>query len=178
MTHWTDWRRPLGQLMPAELTSWLTDTGSLTQRLQVHNQHDFSVQLLNTQWIKPLPDECLLLDIPLTEQAYLREVRLMDGEQANVYARTVIPLATFQEMEQRFNTLGNSSLGDLLFSDPSMQRGEIEVACLKPGQALYEMAMMEESPRPKELWGRRSLFYLRGKKLLVCEIFLPSLIKG
>lgn len=178
MKHWTRWRRPLRRLMPTELTSWLTDTGSLTQRLQAYNQHGFSVRLLNRHWIKPLADECLSLDISLTEKAYLREVRLMDGDQANVYARTVIPSVTFQEMKQRFNSLGNRSLGDLLFTDPSMKRGKIEIACLKPGQKLYEMAMLDELPRPKQLWGRRSLFYLSGKKLLVSEIFLPTLIKG
>tara|TARA_R110002050_G_scaffold9504_1_gene33095 strand:+ start:237816 stop:238202 length:387 start_codon:yes stop_codon:yes gene_type:complete len=128
--------------------------------------------------MKPLADECLSLAIPLTEMAYQREVRLMDGAHANVYARTVIPLATFEVMKQRFNTLGNRPLGDLLFTDPSVKRGEIEIACLKPGQWLYEMAVLEESFRPDLLWGRRSHFYLSGKKLLVNEIFLPTLVKG
>tara|TARA_R110002049_G_scaffold150154_1_gene313303 strand:- start:887 stop:1423 length:537 start_codon:yes stop_codon:yes gene_type:complete len=177
MKHWTRWHTPQRRLMPTELVSWLTDSGSLTQRLQAHNKHNFSVQLLSTHWMKPLPDECLSLDIPMTEMAYQREVRLMDGEQANVYARTVIPLATFQAMKQRFNNLGNRPLGDLLFTEPSVKRGEIEITCLKPGQWLYEMAMLEESFRPEKLWGRRSHFYLNDKKLLVNEIFLPALVK-
>jgi len=177
MRHWTGWHRPQRRLMPAELASWLIDSGSLTQRLQAYNQHDFSVQLLSTHWMKPLPDECLSLGIPLAEMAYQREVRLMDGAEANVYARTVIPLATFQAMKQRFNALGNRPLGDLLFTDSSVKRGAIEIACLKPGQWLYEMAVLEESVRPEKLWGRRSHFYLSGKKLLVNEIFLPTLIR-
>lgn len=177
MRHWTRWHRPQRRLMPTELVSWLTDSGSLTQRLQAHNKHSFSVQLLSTYWMKPLPDESLSLDIPLTEMAYQREVRLMDGGEANVYARTVIPLATFQAMKQRFNTLGNRPLGDLLFTDPSVKRGPIEITCLKPGQWLYEMAVMEGSSRPEKLWGRRSHFYLSGNKLLVNEIFLPTLVK-
>lgn len=177
MKHWTRWHKPQRRLMPTALAPWLTDSGSLTQRLQAHNQHDFSVKLISTYWMKPLPDECLSLEIPLTEMAYQREVRLMDGEQANVYARTVIPLATFHAMKQRFNDLGNRPLGELLFTDPSIKRGEIEIACLKPGQWLYEMAVLEESIRPDKLWGRRSHFYLSGKKLLVNEIFLPALVK-
>jgi chorismate--pyruvate lyase len=177
MRHWTRWHTPQRRLMPAELVSWLTDSGSLTQRLQAYNKHDFSVQLLSTHWMKPLPDECLSLGIPLTEMAYQREVRLMDGGEANVYARTVIPLATFQAMKQRFNTLGNRPLGDLLFTDPSVKRGPIEITCLQPGQWLYEMAVLQESCRPEQLWGRRSHFYLSGKKLLVNEIFLPTLAK-
>ncbi len=177
MKSWTRWHRPQRRLMPAELISWLTDSGSLTQRLRAHNKNDFSVQILSTHWMKPLPDECLSLDIPLTEMAYQREVRLMNGERANVYARTVIPLNTFQAMKQRFNSLGNRPLGDLLFTDPSVKRGSIQIACLKPGQWLYEMALLEESFRPECLWGRRSHFYISDKQILVNEIFLPALIK-
>jgi chorismate lyase len=173
----TRWQKPQRRLMPKALASWLTDSGSLTQRLQTHNKHGFSVQLLSTYWMKPLADESLSLGIPLTEMAYQREVRLMDGQQAKVYARTVIPLAAFQAMQQRFDTLGNRPLGDILFNDPSVKRGPIEIACLKPGQWLYEMAVLEESYRPEQLWGRRSHFYLSGKKILVNEIFLPTLIE-
>jgi len=173
---WTRWQLPQKRLMPKELASWLTDKGSLTRRLQQHNESDFSVQLLGNSWMRPMPDECQLLAIPTSQMAYQREVRLMDGEQANVYARTVIPLDTFQAMKHRFNTLGNKPLGELLFTDPTVKRGPIEIACIKPGQWLYEMALLEENMRPEYLWGRRSYFYLGGKILLVNEIFLPTLV--
>jgi len=175
MRDWTRWQSPQKRLMPTELVSWLTDSGSLTRRLQKHNEIDFSVQVLGNSWMRPLPDECRLLNIPMTQMSYQREVQLMDGNQANVYARTVIPLATFQTMKHRFNSLGTKPLGELLFTDPSVKRGPIEVACLKPGQWLYEMALLEQDDRPDELWGRRSYFYLGGKILLVNEIFLPTL---
>lgn len=175
MRAWTRWHQPQRRLMPASLASWLTDTGSLTRRLQAHNHYDFSVQLLGNHWIKPLTDECQSLNLSMSALAYQREVRLMDGEFANVYARTVIPRATFMAMQYRFNNLGNKPLGELLFTEPFVERGSIEVACLKPGQWLYEMAVLEENIRPEELWGRRSLFNISGKKLLVNEIFLPSL---
>lgn len=175
MNLWTKWYTPQRRLMPAVLKSWLTDTGSLTRRLQQSNEHGFSVQLLGNHWIKALPDECLDMGIPHTQMTMQREVRLMDGDNANVYARTVIPLATYQTMKQRFSGLGNKSLGELLFTEPSVKRGPIEVACLKPGEWLYEMAVLEEGYRPEELWARRSHFYIGGKVLLVNEIFLPTL---
>ncbi|MDC9725227.1 MAG: chorismate lyase [Gammaproteobacteria bacterium] len=162
--------------MPKELVSWLTDTGSLTRRLQQHNADDFSVHVLGNCWMRALPDESQLLGVPMTQMAYQREVRLMDGDTANVYARTVVPLHTFQAMKHRFNSLGNKPLGELLFTEPTVKRGPIEVACLKPGQWLYEMAVLEENSRPDELWARRSHFYLGGKILLVNEIFLPTLM--
>ncbi len=176
MRDWTQWQIPQKRLMPTELASWLTDTGSLTRRLQKYNKHDFSVHNLGNSWIRPMVDECQLLGIPTTQMTYQREVRLMDGDEANVYARTIIPLATYQAMKHRFNRLGNKPLGDLLFTDPTVKRGPIEIACLKPGQWLYEMALLEENSRPEELWGRRSYFYLGGKILLVNEIFLPILM--
>jgi chorismate--pyruvate lyase len=162
--------------MPAELAPWLLDKGSLTRRLKKHNQHGFSVDLLGNSWIKPLIDESLSLRLPLNELSYQREVRLMDGKRANVYARTVVPRATYMHMQHRFNQLGNKPLGEVLFTDPTVSRGPIEIACLKPGQWLYEMALLEETVRPDVLWGRRSQFYIAGKALLVNEIFLPALI--
>jgi chorismate--pyruvate lyase len=161
--------------MPSALASWLTDTGSLTRRLQQFNRYDFSVQLLGQHWVKPLADECLAMGIPATEIAMQREVRLLDGPDANVYARTVVPLATYQAMKHRFNSLGNKPLAELLFTDPFVKRGPIEIACLQAGEWLYEMAVLEENERPDELWARRSRFYLSGKILLVNEIFLPTL---
>lgn len=178
MKYWTHWQVPQRRLMPANISCWLTDVDSLTRRLQSHNQHDFSVQLLGNSWIKPLPDEWRCLNMASRSLAYQREVRLMDGGIANVYARTVVPRATFMAMPSRFNNLGNKSLGELLFTDPFVRRGLIEVACLKPGQWLYEMAVLYETYRPDELWGRRSYFYLSGNNLLVNEIFLPTLKWG
>lgn len=169
------WVRPQRRLMPQNLASWLTDSGSLTRRLQQHNQHGFAVDLLGNSWIKPLMDESLKLNLRLTELSYQREVRLMDGQQANVYARTIVPLATYKAMPYRFNQLGNKPLGEVLFTDPSVKRGDIEVARLVPGQWLYEMAVLEENCRPDELWARRSPFLIKGKPLLVNEIFLPAL---
>lgn len=169
------WVRPQRRLMPRNLASWLTDTGSLTRRLQQHNQHGFAVDLLGNSWIKPLMDESLKLNIRLAQLSFQREVRLMDGDRANVYARTIVPLATYKAMPYRFNQLGNKPLGEVLFTDPSVERGEIEVARLLPGQWLYEMAVLEEDERPDELWARRSQFFIKGKPLLINEIFLPAL---
>ncbi|MFT7235485.1 MAG: chorismate--pyruvate lyase [Methylophagaceae bacterium] len=175
MLELTRWHTIQRRLMPRNLMPWLSDKGSLTQRLKQHNQTDFSVQLLGNSWIKPLTDESLALNLSLSELSYQREVLLMDGDNANVYARTVVPRATYMTMQHRFNQLGNKPLGELLFTDPTVRRGPIEIACLKSGQWLYEMALLEESARPEMLWGRRSQFYLNGQPLLVNEIFLPAL---
>lgn len=169
------WHAVQRRLMPRSLAPWLADSGSLTRRLKRHNKTDFSVQLLGNSWIKPLPDESLALNLSLSELSYQREVLLMDGNQANVYARTIVPRATYMSMQHRFNQLGNKPLGELLFTDASVRRGPIQIACLKPGQWLYEMALLEAAERPANLWARRSQFYISGQPLLVNEIFLSTL---
>ncbi len=175
--NWTKWLPPQKRLVPKAYWPWLIDKGSLTRQLKQFNQVDFSVHLLGNHWVKPLPEESLFLGEPLHHMAFQREVRLLDGGLANVYARTVIPLATYEAMKQRFIGLGTKPLGELLFTDPSVQRGDIQIAKLQPGEWLYEMALLEEEYRPDCLWGRRSKFLFGGKILLVNEIFLPTLVE-
>jgi chorismate--pyruvate lyase len=175
--NWTKWLPPQKRLAPAEYWPWLTELGSLTRRLKSFNKNGFSVDLLGNNWIKPLPEESLHLGTPIQQMALQREVRLLDGDRANVYARTIIPLSTYQVMKQRFKGLGNKPLGELLFTNPSVQRGDIEIARLQPGEWLYEMALLEEDYWTDYLWARRSSFYLSGKILLVNEIFLPTLVE-
>lgn len=175
--NWTKWQPAQKRLLPENLASWLTETGSLTRRLQAHGEDEFSVNLESNHWLLPLPDEAKLLEVKNTQRVYQREVRLMLGESAAVYARTLVPPATFHAMRHRFQTLGNQSLGELLFTDPTVVRGPIEIACLKPGQLLYEMARGEVKDYPTEIWGRRSRFYMNSKILLVNEFFLPDLIR-
>lgn len=174
MKHWTRWQRPLIPALPTALRPWLTDAGSLTRLLQWHCENPFSVRLLSSQWQKPLVDEALLLQRDLHKVAMVREVLLMDGVQPQIYARTVIPAKTYHSLRRRFDGLGSQSLGEMLFTDPSLTRGPIEVACLRAGQLLFEKAASYLLQRPDNLWGRRSCFYLNGKPILVNEIFLPS----
>jgi chorismate--pyruvate lyase len=67
-------------------------------------------------------------------------------------------------------------LGEVLFNDPRSRRGKVEVARFQPEHALYSDALRQAARvRIDALWGRRSVFHLDGKPLLVCEIFLPDL---
>lgn len=174
MNHWTRWQSPLLQSLPSALSVWLTDTGSLTRRLQQSCQQSFSVALLESHWQRPLADEAMLLRQPFTQLMFQREVHLLDGQQPQIYARTVVPRNTYLAKSQRFDSLGNQSLGEMLFNEPSLKRGPLQVACLQPGQFLFEMASKRLSGTPPYLWARRSCFYVGNKNMLVNEVFLPS----
>jgi chorismate--pyruvate lyase len=174
MKRWTTWQSPLLQSLPPALRFWLTATGSLTRELQQVCDDDFAVTLLASGWQKPLTDEARVLHLPARQLAFTREVQLLDGAAPQVYARTVIPQRTYHAMRARFDSLGTQPLGEMLFNQPSLKRGPIQVARLIPGQTLFAMATRALQRQPDELWARRSCFYLHGRGMLVNEIFLPS----
>jgi chorismate--pyruvate lyase len=55
----------------------------------------------------------------------------------------------------------------------------VEVAEIPFGHPLYAAAVQGLSSRPAAVWGRRSVFWINDKPLLVSEIFLmPKTIRG
>ncbi len=161
--------------IPRELLPWLLDRASLTHRVQQACAGKFRVEVLRQDWQRPQREERSALKMRRHTLALVREVRLLCDEQPWVYARSVVPLHTLSGAERRLGELGSRPLGALLFSDRTLQRGELELARIRPGQALYAAATAGVKPAPAEIWGRRSVFRVRGKPLLVQELFLPAL---
>lgn len=157
------------------LGRWLLDTRSLTDRVRACCRDTFSVRVVAQGWDVPRRDEVTALALPGRERALVREVQLLCGARPWVFARTVIPARTLTGPQRRLARLGTKPLGAFLFADPGMRRGPVELACLRPGAGLYRAAVAGLARKPSELWGRRSLFWLGGKPLLVCEVFLPAL---
>lgn len=171
------WQPAANAKLPNELAGWLTDKGSLTLRLQQTSQQQFIVDVQQTGWQKPLPEEALKLEQPLHEHAYCREVILRDGDEARVFARTIVPRVSYQALQAHLHIhhLGNRSLGEILFTDPAIKRGSLEVASLRAGHSLFELAKQSgiEMDDSAIMWARRSCFYFADNSLLVCEMFLP-----
>jgi len=164
----------LSAAVPPAARAWLADSGSLTRRLETACGVGFHVRLLHQGWGRPQPGEGRLLGMRRAETSMLREVGLCCGNLPWVFARTVIPARSLRGPLRSLSTLGERPLGAVLFADPGMRRGPTEVARLLPGQALFETAVSLLHDRPEVLWGRRCLFFLSGKPLLVNEIFLPG----
>jgi chorismate--pyruvate lyase len=160
--------------MPRALRAWLLDTASLTLRLQQLCPGRFRVHLLSQSWGRPFEHEAHALGMKHGSLALIRQVQLLCGEQPWVYARTIMPVSSLCGRLQRLAHLGTRPLGGMLFADPGMQRGGVELARLGTGQAMHAAATFHLTPRPAEIWGRRTVFRLADKPLLVSEIFLPA----
>ncbi len=161
--------------IPEHYLPWLLDTASLTQRLMDACGNEVRVQVLNQAWDRPRPDEARVLGMRAQGHALVRQVQLLCGGQPWVYARTLLPRATLTGPERRLAHLKSRSLGAVLFADPTMQRGRTEIVRLRPTDDLYALAAQPLAAPPAEIWGRRTLFRLRGKPLLVSEFFLPGI---
>ncbi|MCR4302502.1 MAG: chorismate lyase [Sulfuricaulis sp.] len=172
---WRPVHRVIRSGVPEKYLPWLLDPASLTERIINHCRGNFYVRLLDQRRARPLRNEAEALDMRSGTRAIVRQVQLMCGDTPWVYARTIIPPQTIVRKSHRFTTLGARSLGAMLFADPSMKRGEVEIACLMPWDRLYQLATRELCDKPKMIWGRRSLFRVGGKPLLVCEFFLSAI---
>lgn len=161
--------------LPEKYLPWLLDPASLTERMINRCHGNFRVQLVEQRRTRPLRNEAMALDMRPGCRAVVRQVRLLCGDTPWVYARTIIPPRTLARKFHRFTRLGARSLGAMLFADPSMKRGEVEVTCLTPADSLFHLAVGDLREMPEVIWGRRSLFWLGGKPLLVCEFFLPDI---
>jgi chorismate--pyruvate lyase len=84
----------------------------------------------------------------------VREVELMGSERPVVNARSLIPLT---DDTKDILKIGSRPLGEILFNDPEIKRGHLEVGSFNNS------------------WARRSTFTISKTNLLVTEIFLESL---
>lgn len=157
--------------------SWLRDQGSLTRRLVNRCGPDFSVRLVGQQWIKPRIEEALLLNIPPRQKVLLRQVQLLCGAQVLVYARSIIPLQTLRGRHRHLKYLGDKPLGGYLFAHPDLIRDHQQIARILPKDPLFDIALSGSRHDCECIWGRRSLFRIGAKSLLVNEFFLPGVLR-
>jgi len=161
--------------VPESVLRWLLDPASLTRRIQSACTGCFRVEVLFQGWARPQLNEVRELDMRAGSAGFVREVHLLCDGVPWVFARSVIPRTTLTGPHRCLTRLKSRPLGAVLFADPSMQRGPVEIARLSPCDKLYSVAIRYLSQRPETIWGRRSLFTLGGKPLLVSEIFLPDI---
>jgi chorismate--pyruvate lyase len=142
-----------------------------------HCPGQFSVRVLSQRWVKPKIDEAKLLNIPYRQIVLLRQVQLLCGETVCVYARSIIPLKTMRGRHRRLRHLGERPLGAYLFSNPGLRRERQQLAIIASNDSLFDIATSGSTQNCEHIWGRRSLFVIDNKPLLVSEFFLPALFR-
>lgn len=161
--------------LPRRLLPWLYDRGSLTLRLQQASDGDFRVRVLSQQWQRPLLNERQALGMGHHEYGMVRQVLLIGCREPWVYARSVIPVCTMRGAGRQLLMLGNRPLGAFLFANNGVVREPMEIACIRPDEMIYDDALAGLGLEQQNVWGRRSVFRLEQKPLLVNEFFLPSM---
>ena len=104
----------------------------------------------------------------------MREVLLYCDDIAQVFARSLLPLKSLTGEQQQLAHLGTQSLGQVLFNHPDLLRKKIEVAEFNQQSTVAKIAQHLLFDVVQPMWGRRSVFMLNNKPLMVAEVFLPG----
>ena len=162
--------------VPATARHWIAWPHSLTERVAAHVGNSVRIRVLSERDERLLRDERDLLEI-VERSGRVREVQLEVNGHPYVVARTVYPRSTARGTNDGLRRLGSRSLGSLLFGALRAPAVTREFATLNPHAPLWRM-MQAHLPREAAiLWARRAVHSLRGRPLLVTEIFLPRLFE-
>ena len=163
---------------PRKWQSWLSDTGSLTQKIEQAIGQKLEVLVLRDCRQNLNSDESRYFHLQ-TKRCRIREVLLCSNGIPLVMARSVIPTLSSGGSNQAVLRLGSKPLGAVLFSKTrkrSKKKSLREIARVNKRSSLWQQCYQKYQELPSPLWARRTLYTLKGRPLLVCEIFLPELL--
>jgi chorismate--pyruvate lyase len=154
---------------------WLISPGSLTARIIVRCDA-FRVERRFQGVRMPSRDEARLVGLRGGELAHVREVVLRADGVPVVFAHSVVAPRDLAGVWRSIGKLGTRPLAAALFADPRVVRFPLEYKCINRHHYLHARVSAAGLEPPRTLWARRSLFRLRGRPLLVTEVFLPSVL--
>jgi len=159
--------------LPAELQSWLQETGSLTKRLRGLYGAQFGVSVLFHQHKPATIDECRLLALPPAHYQLIREVLLHADGKPLVLARTILPAATIEVAHRNLSHLGSKPLGEVIFAYPDLERRQRQFSCAQTN--VWSSSLQAQLAVNQATWGRRTVYAIHKQPLLVAEFFLPGI---
>lgn len=168
---WFPYSRFPSHLHPStNLRSWLLDDGSLTAKLIKLSQGHFRVDVLRQVNARATLSEAQALGINPQQICLVREVILRGHNQPWVFARSVLPLSSLIGSLRHLRKQGTRPLGAFLFSLPQLKRSPIALSLISRHHGYLPDSLIEDA----HIWGRRSIFSIDEKPLLVSEVFLPD----
>jgi|UniRef100_UPI0040475241 chorismate lyase len=164
---------------PREWQSWLSDSGSLTQKIEGVIGQKLEVQVLRDCPQSLNSDESRYFHFRI-RRCRVREVLLCANGIPLVMAHSVIPTLSSSGSNHSILRLGTKPLGAVLFSNirkQSKAKPRREIIRLNKRSELWKKSQRHYSEISSPLWARRTLYQLKGHPILVNEIFLPKLLQ-
>ena len=92
------------------------------------------------------------------------------------YARTILPLTTFNANATLFARLKTEPLGHLIFNGTQIQRASLQHYCISPASEEYSWLNESMHQGAEKLWVRLSEFFVNARdSFFLVEILLPGL---
>ena len=152
----------------------LTDSGPLIRRAERAGAAAVAARLIE-QRLGFLSREQQALLVAPASSCLVREVVLSGDGEAWVFAQSLVPDHTL-EAHPWLAELGDASLCGTLASVEGVGYGAFEFAPLPAVHPLAARALAGSAESPAMLWARRRWVALRGRRLLMQEVFLPELV--
>jgi chorismate--pyruvate lyase len=171
---WLENRQGLRHKLPDNVQSWTYESGSLTQRLRNFYGDAVAVKVLLQRWQAPFLSERRLLKLPEHQYSLTREVLLHANGKPLILARTIIPASTIKVVKSNLSHLGSRPLGEIIFSYPKLERIAMDVALIDP--STWTQSALAEAGIDQPVWGRRTVYAIAHKQMLVSEFFLPEVL--
>lgn len=171
---WHEHRRGSQHYLPEMVQSWTYETSSLTQRLRDYYGNNIAVGILFHQWRTPYLSESRQLQLPLHRYGLIREVMLHINGKPLILARTVIPDETIKVAHRNLAHLGTRPLGEVIFSYPDLERITMDLTVVPPES--WRTGMQNKASINQPIWGRRTVYAIHKKPMLVSEFFLPEIL--
>lgn len=137
----------------------LCDERSLTQQLIEVSNGRLRVHTVEQKWRNVLVTGLRRLFGPVapSHEFWSRKSVLLCDREPTVLAHSLMPAHALESALGRVLDLGEQPLGEFLFAQSGLKRDAFQLAQSKQGY-----------------WGRRSIFYLDSKPIMVAEFFLPG----
>jgi chorismate--pyruvate lyase len=169
---WVENRSGTRHTLPENVQSWTYEPGSLTQRLRDYYGDAIGVKILLQQWNTPFLSERRLLKLHENKYSLIREVLLHANGKPLILARTIIPEKTIKVAKSNLAHLGSRPLGEVIFSYPKLERIEMDVTLINP--PTWTQTAIAEAHIDQPIWGRRTVYAIAQRQMLVSEFFLPG----
>jgi len=162
---------------PVTLLPWLAEPGLLTARVRSEAGAASRFRLLRLALAPIAADVQARLQV--TDRTGLsREIEFCCGDVRWIYAQSVLPASTVREYPW-LAELGGAALGEALARVGEVVREPLEYLALPRGHALDIAARTQArggaDTDARGCWARRAAYRLGQHRILVTEVFLPSI---